>query len=95
MRVNLYSPIQNSYYPKILARHWVSLLAQEFLVQPETAARWLWDPDCHEFVQEFLAAQGWKLARYKTPEVDGKIFSFGFVIDDDCPMLTQFKLSHS
>lgn len=69
--------------------------ADEYAMSVKEALLYLFSPDhnTRELVASCLREQDWKISSYSLPPAaDGKIYSFGFYIADDCDNLVQWKL---
>ena len=52
------------------------------------------NPEVRRFVADYLGSQGWAIEPYDVPKVDDKIYSFGYVIDESCDRMVQWKLTN-
>ena len=52
------------------------------------------DLKVREFVAHYLVTQGWAIQTYDVPKVDDKIYSYGYVIDESCDRMVQWKLTN-
>ena len=79
----------------------LSALAHEFAAEYAMDERsgWLYmfssSISTREIVAETLASKGWRISAYALPPAtDGKSYSWGYVIADDCDRLVQWKLAN-
>lgn len=93
MRINLCMDTSSSECDEVIMC-WSQMLSKEFCVPVGTARFWIYDSASRDFVMEFLNSQGWKVQTYKTPPVNARIVSAGFVVEDPEHLLEAWKLSH-
>jgi hypothetical protein len=92
MRINLASIVKNPIEHGKLVQHWITLIAEEYLVDTNDVYKWLHDPKGIEFVRTFLRGIGWDLECYETPRVSDRSYSHGFVLNNECGELMKWRL---
>ena len=51
--------------------------------------------ETREFMAEYLRSVGWAVHSYTTPVVEGRVWSQGYTIDENCDRMIAWKLANN